>query len=95
MMVKTFYQSFGDGVVDSRADAFGTQELHEVRPEFRLELASSISGNGGRGTKVCNPTRYEGFGDRLGSDIRDGDGFRPTSEVIDAGEKVSVSFGGR
>ena len=93
--MKTFYQSIGNGVVGGRADAFGTQELHEVRPEFRLELASSISGNGGKGTKVCNPTRYEGFGDCLGSDIRDGDGFRPTSEAIDVGEEVSVTFGGR
>ena len=46
LTVETFYQSIGDGVVGGRADALGTEELHEVSEEFRLKLASSVCGEG-------------------------------------------------
>ena len=41
-----FYQSIGNGVVGSRVDALGTEELHEVSEEFRLKLASFVCGDG-------------------------------------------------
>ena len=44
-MVRTFYQSIGDGVVGGRVDVLGTKELHEVCKEFRLRLASSVCGD--------------------------------------------------
>ena len=93
--MKTFYQSIGDGVVGSRADALGTKEMHELCPEFGLELTSSVCGDGGWGTKAGNPTGDEGSGDGLSCDVRDRDGFRPTGEAVNAGEQVCVSSGGR
>ena len=44
--METLYQSIYDGVVSSRADALGTEELHEMSEEFRLKLVSSVWGHG-------------------------------------------------
>ena len=44
--MEAFYQYIGNGVVSRRVDALGTKELHEVIPEFRLKLASSVYGDG-------------------------------------------------
>ena len=68
--------------------------LHEMSEEFRLKLASSVCGDGGRGTKASNPTRDEGLGNGLSCDIWDRDGFRPTCEAVNAGEQICVSSGG-
>ena len=46
LTVETFYQSICNGVVGGRADALGTEELHEVSEEFRLKLVSSVCGDG-------------------------------------------------
>ena len=44
---------------------------------------------------MSNPTRDGSLGDGLICDIWDRDGFRPLSEVVNAGEQIGVSSGGR
>ena len=44
---------------------------------------------------MSNPTRDGGSGDGFSCDIWDKDGFRPMSEVLNAGEQIGVSSGGR
>ena len=61
-------------------------------PEFRLELTSSVHGNCGGGTKAGDPAIDESAGNSLCSDARDGDGFWPSRESINAGEEIGTSF---
>ena len=61
-------------------------------PEFRLKLTSSVRGNCGGCTKAGDPARDESAGNSLCGNVRDGEGFRPSSESIDAGEEIGTSF---
>ena len=71
---------------------FASQKLS---PELTLELASSVSSDSGGHTKTSDPPADEGVCHSLRGDVGHGKGLRPSGELVDTGEQIRESPGGR
>ena len=73
-------------------NASRAQQLCQLFPEHRFELASSVSCDGGWGAKP-HPSTHEGLCNRLCCDMGNRNYLWPAGESVDAGKQVSKTPG--
>ena len=91
LTVESLNNPIRNRVIGSRPEVLASQEFHQQCPQARLKLSSSITCDGQRDSKSCNPTSGKGEGNCFRCDLRHRQCLRPPSEAIDACEQVTVS----
>ena len=69
----------------------GPKELHQLVPEIRFELSSSVSDYGGGNSKSSDPSMHESLSHRVCRDVNQRKSFWPPCEAINTGEEVGVT----
>ena len=93
--METFNETISDRVVRSSADTRSTKEASERGEKITFELSAAVGGDDVRNAKSSDPMGNECLCDGFSRNSGDGDGFWPTSELVDACEKVGITIGRR
>ena len=93
LAMESFNHAVSLRVVSCCSNTFGTNERHEVVPEIGFKLASTVCDDGQGNTKTRNPPTEEGLSHNFSCAGGEGNGFRPASVAVNAGEEVGESLG--
>ena len=93
LAMESFNHAVSLRVVSCCSNTFGTNERHEVVPEIGFKLASTVCDDGQGNTKTRNPPTEEGLSHNFSRAGGEGNGFRPASVAVNAGEEVGESLG--
>ena len=92
LAMESFNHAVSLRVVSCCSSMFGTDERHEVVQEVGFELVSMIRDDGRGNTKTRNPPTEEGLSHSFSHAGGEGNGFRPASVAVNAGEEVGESL---
>ena len=92
LSVEAFYHSIGAWMVRGGVDSFDAKGCGKMREQRRFKLGTSIGCYGGRNTKGRDPVCHESTSHGCSGDVSERNCFRPTSETINDGKKVSKTL---
>lgn len=92
--VEPFDETVGHRVVCGSSNALGAERTEEVGEVGGLELTATVCRDGGGNPEAANPTGNKGLRNSSGSDVGNGNSFRPTSKSVYASEQVTIAVAG-